>query len=211
MTIKDSYPLPEVKDILDKLSRCEFFSTLDGASAYWSIPISEEDRKKTAFITPRGQFEFNVMPFGLCNAPATYHRAIDNALKNATNSEPYVDDTLTYSNSFDDHIQHLREVFECYRSAGFQLPRDKCQFGFQEVEFLGHLISKRGYQPLPSLMVKVKAQSRPTNQRKLRPFLGLVNYYRIFIPHMAETAAPCTGSQGKGPNGAGTVRARRAL
>ena len=128
ITTKDSYPLPEVKDILDKLSGCEFFSTLDGASAYWSIPIREEDRKKTAFLTPRGQFEFCVMPFGLCNAPATYQRAIDNVLKNAAHSEPYIDDTLTYSSSFGDHLLHLREVFKYYRSAGFQLRRDKCQF-----------------------------------------------------------------------------------
>ena len=130
VTIKDSYPFPEFRDIQDKLSGSKFFSTLDGASAYWSIPIVEEDRRKTAFITPRGQFEFCVMPFGLCNAPATYQRAIDNVLKNATHSEPYIDDTLTYSSSFGDHSLHLREVFKCYSLAGFQLRRDKCRFGF---------------------------------------------------------------------------------
>ena len=86
VTKKYSYPLPETRDIWDKLSGCELYSSLDGASAYWSIPIAEEDREKNSFITPRGQFEFCVMPFGLCNGQATYQRAIDSALKQATNT-----------------------------------------------------------------------------------------------------------------------------
>ena len=130
------------------------------------------------------------MPFGLCNAQATYQRAIDSALKDAVHSEPYIDDTLTYSHSFDDHLRHLQEVFECYRSAGFQLRREKCKFGFRQTEFLGYLISRSGHQPLPSLVAKIKEQSRPCNPKELRSFLGLVNYYRDFIPRMAEIASP---------------------
>ena len=91
LTKKDSYPIPEMKDILDKLHGSEFFSTLDGASAYWSIPIAEEDIEKTAFVSPRGEFEFSVMPFVLCNAPSTYERVIDSVLKNAPHSLPYID------------------------------------------------------------------------------------------------------------------------
>ena len=129
VTKKDSYPLPEVKDILDQLDGCQFYSTLDGASAYWSIPINEADREKTSFITLRGQYEFNVMPFGLCNAQATYQRAIDSTLKDVPNSLPYIDDTLTFSNSFDEHLRHLSQVLECYRIANIQLRRDKCWLG----------------------------------------------------------------------------------
>ena len=91
LTKKDSYPIPEMKDILDKLHGSEFFSTLDGASAYWSIPIAEEDIEKTAFVSPRGEFEFSVMPFVLCNAPSTYERVIYSVLKNAPHSLPYID------------------------------------------------------------------------------------------------------------------------
>ena len=139
-TKKDAYPLPDIKDILDKLNGSKFYSSLDGASAYWSVPIVEEDREKTAFITPRGQFEFCVMPFGLCNAQATYQRAIDAALRGAVHSLPYIDDTLTYSSSLEDHIAHLRNVLECYRESNMQLRRDKCKFAYNEIEFLGHLI-----------------------------------------------------------------------
>ena len=117
LTRKDAYPLPEIKDILDKLHGCEYFSTLDGASAYWSIPIKEEDREKSAFVSSRGEFEFCAMPFGLCNAPSTYQRMIDLALKGAPRSLAYIDDTLTFSDSFDDHLDHLRRVLQCYRTA----------------------------------------------------------------------------------------------
>ena len=135
VTRKDAYPIPEMKDILDKLHGSEYFSTLDGASANWSILIKETDREKTAFVSPRGEFEFCVMPFGLCNAPSTYQRMIDLALKDAPQSLPYIDDTLTFPNSFDDHLKHLRVVLQCYRSANLQLRIDKCRFGYRETEF----------------------------------------------------------------------------
>ena len=135
VTRKDAYPIPKMKDILDKLHGSEYFSTLDGASAYWSIPIKETDREKTAFVSPRGEFEFCVVPFGLCNAPSTYQRMIDLALKDAPQSLPYIDDTLTFSNSFDDHLKHLRVVLQCYRSTNLQLRIDKCRFGYRETEF----------------------------------------------------------------------------
>ena len=150
VTRKDSYPIPEMKDILDKLHGSEYFSTLDGASAYWSIPIAEKDIEKMAFVSPRGEFEFCVMPFGLCNAPSSYQRVIDTVLKNAPHSLPYIDDTLTFSISFKDHLEHLREVLNCYREANLQLRRDRCYFGYTEIEFLGHTLSSLGYRPLSS-------------------------------------------------------------
>ena len=107
-TRKDSYPLPDIRDILDKLEGSQIYSTLDGASAYWSVPISVNDVEKTAFVTPRGQYEFLVMPFGLCNAPSTYQRLIDQALKRVPCSLPYVDDTLTHSCTFEDHLRYLQ-------------------------------------------------------------------------------------------------------
>ena len=100
-------------------------------------------------------------------------------MRDTAHSEPYIDGTLTYSHSFEEHMQHLQEVFECYRLAGFQLRRDKCRFDFEQTELLGHLINKAGHQPLPSLVAKVKEQSRPTNPKELRSFLGL--YRRIIM------------------------------
>ena len=190
LTKKDSYPLPEMKDILDKLHGSAYFSTLDGASAYWSIPISKKDQEKTAFVSPRGEFEFGVMPFGLCNAPSTYQRVIDPALKDAQHSLPYIDDTLTFSSSFDDHLEHLGVALACYRDADLQLRKEKCRFGYDEVEFLGHTLSSHGYRPLSSNVLRIQRQARPSNTRQLRSFLGLVNYYRDFQPDLARMAAP---------------------
>ena len=189
-TKKDSYPIPEVKDIIDKLEGSRYFSTLDGASAYWSIPIAEIDREKTAFLTPRGQFEFCVMAFGLCNAPSSYQRVADTALRSAKNSHAYIDDTLTHSNNFGEHLTHLRAVLMCYRRAGLQVRKSKCKFGYQSIEFVGHLITPEGHKPVPALVSRIGRQARPTNVRTLKSFLGLVNYYREFLPRMADIASP---------------------
>ena len=98
------------KDVFDRMEGSEVFSTLDGASAYWSIPVREEDREYTSFVSTRGQFEFNRMPFGLCNSQATYQRAVNDALREATNAESFVDDTIVHSSDFSSHLTHLEGV-----------------------------------------------------------------------------------------------------
>ena len=166
-TKKDAYPLPDLRDILDKLEGSKWFSTLYGASAYWSnIPICK-DIEKTAFITPRGQYEFCVMPFGLCNAPSTYQRVIDQALKGVSCSLPYIDDTITHSATFENHLSDLQKTLECYRNANLQLRKEKCHFGYSEIEFLGHSLSADGIRPLPSIVGKIEQQARPDNVKRL--------------------------------------------
>ena len=104
------YPMPNARDIFDRMGGSYVFSTLDCASAYWSIPVHEEDKEHTAFVSTRGQFEFNRMPFGLCNSQATYQRAVDEALKGATNTEAFVDDTLVHSKDFTSHLEQLDQA-----------------------------------------------------------------------------------------------------
>ena len=96
--------------------------------------MREQDREKTAFVTPKGHYQFRVMPFGLCNAPATYRRTIDEAQKEVPFSIPYVDDTLTHSATFNDHLSHINRTLDCYRKANMQLRREKCFFGYTEKE-----------------------------------------------------------------------------
>ena len=128
------------------------------------------------------------MPFGLCNAPSSYQRLIDQVLKEVPCSLPYIDDTLTHSHTFDEHIHDIKQTLECYRKANLQLRRDKCHFGYRKIEFLGHLLSENGIDPLPSIVGKIEQQARPTNVKRLRSLLGLVNYYREFLPNMAKIA-----------------------
>ena len=130
------------------------------------------------------------MLFGLCNDPFTYQRVIDTVLKNASHSLPYIDDTLTFSTSFKDNLEHLREVRDFYRDANRQLRMDKCYFGYNEVEFLGLTLSNLGYRPLSSSICRIQHQARPSSVKHIRSFLGLVNYYRDFQPLLSEIAAP---------------------
>ena len=113
-----------------------YFSKLDVAAAYWSIPVHPGDIEKTAFHTPRGLHEMNVMPFGLCNAQATFQRVMDRTLGNIPNCESYVDDILIYSPTFEAHIQHLKAVFNRLGESGLLLRRDKCKLGHRSIEFL---------------------------------------------------------------------------
>ena len=110
VTKRDAYPMPDPRDVFDRMGGAAVFSTLDGASAYWSVPVKEKHREFTAFVSTRGQFEFNRMPFGLSNSQATYQRAVDQALRGCPNVQTFVDDTCVHSPSFDTHLEHLDEA-----------------------------------------------------------------------------------------------------
>jgi len=130
ITKKDSYPLPRIDELLDSLAGATYFSTLDLMSRYWQVMMHPADREKTAFITKYGTYEFNVMPFGLCNAPATFQRLMNQIYQGIAYKYVivYLDDTNVFSRTFKDHIQHLREVFIRIRKAGLKLNLEKCIF-----------------------------------------------------------------------------------
>ncbi|GFT60659.1 transposon Tf2-9 polyprotein [Trichonephila clavipes] len=155
VTKKDVYPLPRIDDTLDCLKGAMFFSSMDLRSGYWQIEIDEADREKTAFITPEGLYEFKVMPFGLCNAPATFERMMDNLLRHFkwTMCLCYLDDIIVFSETFEDHLIRLRLVLKCLQEAGLKLNSKKCLFAAQ-VKILGHLVSSNGVRPDPD---KIKA------------------------------------------------------
>ena len=190
VTKKDAYPAADCREILDKLDGSQFFSFLDGASAYWSVPVREQDKEKTAFAVPRGQYEMNVMAFGLCNSQSTYQRAVDQALAEVPNTETYVDDTCVHTATFDDHVQCLESALAAFKKANMQLRRDKCKFGYTEGEFVGHEISGAGCKPLPSHVNTIREFPVPSGKKELQRFLGLCNYYRHFVPSMAALAEP---------------------
>ena len=118
VTKKDSYPLPHVRDVLDQMNGAKFCTTLDAASAYWSMPLSEKDKEKTAFSVPRGKFEFNVTPYGLCNAGASYQRMMDIALAGLPSDRvlAYMDDIVIFSATFEEHLTNLEQVSSSYHT-----------------------------------------------------------------------------------------------
>eukprot|EP00171_Calliarthron_tuberculosum_P006618 IDg6618t1 len=123
LNVKDSYPLPRMDDCLDSLGKAAFFSTLECNSGYWQIPVSEPDRPKTAFTSHAGTFQFRRMPFGICNAPATFQRTLDILLAGYRwqSCLVYLDDVIVFSNTFKDHIRHVEQVLKALDGAGFSL------------------------------------------------------------------------------------------
>ena len=133
--------MPRVEDVLEDLGPAKYISTLDLARGYCGCPWHRSQRKKTAFTTPFGLYEFNVMPFGLHTAPATFQRLMNWVLKKCRGfAQSYIDDVVVYSNSWEEHLQHLREVLCCLQKAGLTLKLSKCQFGLNKVHYLGHVI-----------------------------------------------------------------------
>ena len=189
-TKKDAYPAANWQDILDKMAGSRVFSFLDGASAYWSVPIREGDREKTAFSVPRGQYEMNVMAFGLCNSQSTYQRVINQVLSGVPQVEAYIDDSCVHTRDAEEHVIHLKKTLDAYKSANMQLRLDKCRFAYEKGEFVGHEISGEGYSPLKSHVATIKNYPRPNSKKEVQRFLGLVNFYRHFIPKMASIASP---------------------
>ncbi|GFV13248.1 transposon Tf2-9 polyprotein [Trichonephila clavipes] len=165
---------------------------MDLRSGYWQIEIDEADRQKTAFITPKAYTSLKVMPFGLCNAPATFERMMDNLLRNFkwTMCLCYLDDIIVFSETFEDHLIRLRLVLKCLQEAGLKLNSKKCLFAAQEVKILGHLVSSNGVRPDPDKIKAVRNFPTPKNIHDIRSFLGLCSYFRRFIKGFCYLAEP---------------------
>ena len=192
VTQKDAYPLPRVDDLLDTLAGSRLFSTLDLISGYWQVEIHPRDKEKTAFCTSEGLYEFNVMPFGLCNGPATFQRLMDLLLAGVQWSSclVYLDDIIVLGKTFEDHLKHLSQVFQKLRDAKLKLKVKKCSFCGETVQFLGHVVSSQGVTADLAKIQKVVDWPAPTNKCEVQQFLGLVSYYRRFIRNCAQIAKP---------------------
>ena len=192
VTRKDAFPLPRIDESLDTLAGAKYFCTLDLASGYWQVEMAEEDREKTAFCTKYGLFEFNVMPFGLCNAPATFEKLTERALAGLQWEEclVYIDDVIIFGRTFLEVLQRLGRVFERFRQYQLKIKAKKCDLFKKIVEFLGHLVSEEGIQCDPKKLSRVKDWPTPKNVSEVRSFLGLAGYYRKFINNFSTLAGP---------------------
>ena len=170
-TVKDAHPLPRIDDLLDALHGAKWFSTLDLKSGYWQVSITEQDKAKTAFRTSSGQlFEFNQVPFGLCNAPATFSRLMDRVLAGLhwETCLFYLYDIIVFSSTWEEHLAQLREMFERLRHAKLKLGAAKCTFAAKEVSYLGRRVTEEGLLPDPSLLAAIRDIPPPTTATEVR-------------------------------------------
>lgn len=194
-TKSDKFPLPNIEELFSKLQGNNYFSTLDLTSGYHQILMEPNSVEKTAFSTSDGHYEFLRMPFGLKNAPATFQRMINNVLKQEISNNTalvYLDDIIVYSKTKQDHINKLQQVFESLRKANLKVNKNKCVFMQEEIEFLGHVLNKDGLKPNQKKIEAIRNYPMPTTLRQLRGFLGLIGYYRKFVPNLSGITKPLT-------------------
>lgn len=189
-TLPDRYPLPNLSDCVQNLIKSRCFTNLDLVRAFHNTPVFEDHRKKTAVVSCAGFYEYRRMPFGLRNAPATFQRFVDNILHDLPYVFTYTDDILVFSETEEQHYEHLNEIFARLVKNRLSLNVKKSQFCMPEVRFLGFKITKDGYLPQEDRIQRIKEMVRLKTIVALRRVIGMFNYYRNFKKEAAETLAP---------------------
>lgn len=191
-TISDKFPIPQIEDILDHLGKCQYFTTLDMKSGFHQIAMSLKDKIKTAFSTESGHYEFNRMPFGLKNAPATFQRMMNNILAGLIGKTcfVYLDDIIVFGTSLENHLKNLQLVLERLENSNLKIQLDKCEFLKRETEFLGHIVTPEGVKPNPDKIQKILDWPLPKTEKEIKSFLGMTGFYRRFVKDYSKLVKP---------------------
>ncbi|MCO5557612.1 hypothetical protein L7F22_011178 [Adiantum nelumboides] len=191
ITIKNRFPVPRVDDLFDKLQGSTYFSRIDLKSGYHQIRIVDEDIVKIAFCTTFGLYEYLVMPFGSTNAPATFNRMMERIFRPHRNfTGVFFDDVIIYSKTIEEHKEHLKVIFQALRDKKLYVNQKKSEFFLQEIQYLGHIISKNGIRMDPAKLEVMKDWPNPRNLHELRSFIGMCAYYRCYIEKFSLIAGP---------------------
>ncbi|KAD6796220.1 hypothetical protein E3N88_07116 [Mikania micrantha] len=200
VTIKNRYPLPRIDDLFDQLQGSSYYSKIDLRSGYHQLRVQEEDIPKTAFRTRYGHYEFLVMPFGLTNAPAVFMDLMNRVCKPYLDKFVivFIDDILIYSQTEEEHAEHLRLLLELLKQEQLYAKFSKCDFWMREVQFLGHIVNEKGIHVDPAKIEAIKNWEAPKTPTEVRQFLGLAGYYRRFIEGFSKIAQSLTALTHKG-------------
>jgi hypothetical protein len=200
ITVPDQYPLPNLQDLSARLHGCKFFSKLDLVKGYHQIPMNGDDIPKTVIITLFGLFEYMYMPFGLRNAAQSFQRLMDTLFCHLDFIFVYLDDLLIFSRTRKEHLAHLRTVFAILAKNGLRIKPAKCTFFASAVDYLGHRVTASGVASLHSHVKPIIDFTAPSDVKGLQRFLGILNFYRRFLPGVARLLAPLhTANAEKGP------------
>lgn len=194
LTVKDKYPLPLMDELFDRVHGAKFFTKLDLRSGFHQIRLALEDREKTAFRTRFGSYEYTVLPMGLCNAPGTFMRLMNDTFRDLLDKcvLVFLDDILIFSRTEEEHVAAVKEVLERLRKNKLYAKLSKCEFFRQDVEFLGHRIGTAGLSVSQDKVQAVRDWPQPRHVKDLQSFLGLAGFYRRFVEHYSNLALPLT-------------------
>ncbi|KAL5021228.1 hypothetical protein ScPMuIL_000383 [Solemya velum] len=193
VTVFDPRPMPRMDDVLNRLGKAKYLSKIDLTKGYWQVPLDEDAKQKSSFVTPFGQYRFTVMPFGMVCAPATFVRLMAKVLQGYESfTEAFIDDIGVYSDTWNDHIEHLRLVFLALRESNLSAKPSKCSFGFPELVFLAHVVGNMMVKPTLDKLAIVQNFPQPLTKKQVKSFLGFVGFYRKFVQNFATLAIPLT-------------------
>jgi hypothetical protein len=192
ITQKSKYPLPHTEDLIERLHNANYLTKLDLRSGYHQLRMADDSIDKTAFITRYGLYEFLVMPFGLCNAPSTFMRMMNDILRPLMDTcvIVFLDDILIYSSTIEQHYKDVSSVFDLWQENKLYVKMSKCEFFRHEVQFLGHIVGKGYVKMCPDKLDAIHTWPAPKNVHELKSFLGMCGYYRKFVKGFSEIAAP---------------------
>ena len=190
-TLDENYlKLPKIDEIYTCLKDSKIYSTFDMRSGYYQMVLSEESRPKSAFVSAYGKWQFKRCPFGLAQASAYFQRIVKEVISGLTFAFGYLDDILVFSLDMETHLKHLRTLFERLESTDLKLKEIKCNFLKKHIQYLGQIISGEGITPLPEKLDSIQKMLLPQNPKEVNQFLGLIGYYRKFVPRFLDLARP---------------------
>ena len=193
VTKTDVYPIPRIDDCIDRVGDARYLSKIDLLKGYWCVPLTERGREVSAFVCSAGLFEYNVMPFGMKNAPATFQRMMEKVLSGLSHSYAYIDDVVIRSDTWEEHVDNIREVLCRLADARLTVNLAKSEFACAKVSYLGYQIGQGQLAPVEAKVKVILDFAPPTDKKAVRRFLGMIGYYRKFCKNFAQLAIPLTG------------------